>query len=58
MEVNYKELLKCLVSVQRTLSICSKCLEYCNEEEKEFYGDLSVDAAHMIKKIKSQFERK
>jgi len=55
MGINHEKLFKCLVSVQRTLSVCSKCLECCNEEEKELYGDLSVDAAAMIKKIKDKF---
>lgn len=58
MVVNHEELFKCLVSVQRTLSVCSKCLECCNENEKEFYGELSEDAARMIKKIKNEFELK
>lgn len=52
MEDNHKQMLNCLVQVHQTLSICSKCYECCNEEEKTLYGELSEDAARMIKKIK------
>lgn len=45
------KILKCLVAVHQTLSICSKCLECCDDDEKELYQDLSEDAAIMIKKL-------
>ncbi len=53
MNKNYEKLLTCLSLIQQTLSVCSKCYECCNDEQKEIYGELSEDAARMSKKIKA-----
>lgn len=44
-------LMECFTTVHQTLSICSRCLECCSMEERELYGQLSEDAALMLKKI-------
>ncbi len=49
--------LTCLVSLHHTLSICSKCLECCNEEDKAIYGDLAQDTAKMIYKLKNNIDK-
>lgn len=48
---NISDLMRCLVAAHQTLSVCSRCLECCDINEREIYNDLSKDAASMIKKI-------
>ncbi|MBG9785035.1 hypothetical protein ABD70_14600 [Alkalihalobacillus lehensis] len=49
--------LACIVSLHQTLSICSKCLECCNEKDRVIYGGLAQDTAKMIYKLKNNLDK-
>lgn len=57
MVVRHENLFKCLVSLQNTLSVCSKSLDCCTQEEKDLYGELSEDVARMIKRVKKEYHQ-
>ncbi|MBU3230421.1 hypothetical protein CAY60_004785 [Shouchella clausii] len=50
-------LIKCLLSVHKTLSICSKCLNCCNGKEKELYAELAETSAVMINKLRDAIKK-
>lgn len=47
------DVMECLTSLHRTLSICSRCLECCAPDEREIYAELSNDAAIMLRRLNS-----
>lgn len=51
-------LLNCLAKAHSTLSTCSKLLDCCTQtDEKRLYGELSEDAAIIVKKIRNEINR-
>lgn len=51
------DILNFLTIIRCTMSMCSNSLDYCSNEEKEFFYTLLIDLANINKKIEEYFNK-